>query len=419
MTGVPQYGLFPSVSKVFWWNKLSKKKYRVNQGGTSSGKTYSLVQNMADLLAFNDRTKGTVTATELPSIKSGPLTDFKNILDESPMLQALITNPDSIEGPFRFTNGSELEFRSFDTPGKAKKAGKRDYLLINEGNEMEWEICDHLMTRTRKVVFVDFNADTRFWAHKELVEAEPDKTEYIISNYTHNPFLDRNTTEDIERYLRRYFETGREYWLNKWKVYGMGMTGSVEGTIFSDNVFPIDFFPDVQKHGYGLDFGYTNDPTALAECGVKFGNIYGRELLYETDLYSDKLADRMEQIGVRKDLPIIADRADLSSIRTLKNRGFKVIECDKWSGSVTDTIDFLRSKNINIMRDSVNWWNEADNYKWKKDRDGGYLNKPIDKYDHLWQALGYWGMKAYGHTSKPKKKPHKRTINVSYKSRFN
>lgn len=415
---VPQHKLFPTVTKVFWWNYLSRKKYRVNQGGTSSSKTYSLMQNMILDLLYDPKSKGTVTAEELPSIKSGPLTDFKNIIDESPIIWENISNPDSIAGPFRFINGSELEFRSFDTLGKAKKSGKRDYLLINESNEMDYEICNHLMIRTRKKVYMDFNADVKFWAHKLFVESRPDKTDYFISNFTHNQYLDQETIDDIYDYLEKYYETGREHWWNKWKVYGMGLTGSVSGTVFSDNIFPIDYMPETQKRGYGLDFGYTNDPTALCECGVRFGNIYAKEILYETDLYSDKLADKMERIGVNKNLPIIADRADLSSIRTLINRGFKVVECDKWSGSVNDTIDFLLSKNIHIMRDSINWWNEVDNFKWKKDRDGGYMNTPIDKHNHLWQALGYWAMKAYGHTSKPVKTSKPRTIKVGKKSSF-
>lgn len=414
---IVKHPFYNTVTPVYWANRNSKKRYKVNQGGSSSSKTYSELQVIAEKLLHNPRKKATVTNAELPTLKAGALTDFKNIIYDTPLLYDSLENPDSVAGEFRYKNKSVIEFKSFDTFGKAK-GPRRDYLFINEANNMAWDICNQLMIRTREEIYIDFNADSKFWAHKNIVEGRPDKTDYFISNFTHNPFLGQDTIDDILFYYEQYLLTGRDYWLNKWKVYGMGLTGSVEGTIFSDNVFPIDYFPTVQKHGYGLDFGYTNDPTALCECGVKFGNIYARELLYETDLYSDKLADKMESIGVDKRLPIVADRADLSSIRTLRNRGFNVIECDKWSGSVKDTIDFLLSKNINISRDSVNWWEEADNFKWKKDKDGGFINTPIDKYNHLWQALGYWGMKAYDHTSKPTTHTKPRRIVVAKKSSF-
>ena len=322
-------------------------------------------------------------------------------------------NPEALAGSFRFNNGSTLDFKAYDSENKAKH-GKRDILFINEANDIPYPIAEQLMMRTRKKIYIDFNPTAEFWAHTELVKKEKYRTDYFISNYQNNPYLENEQLQDIQRLLENYLMEGTDYWQNRWDVYGLGLTGVVEGTIFGHNTFKIPSFDRVtglKRNAYAIDFGFTNDPTAVLQLGIKFGNVYGKQLLYQTGQYGDILIDTLKDLDLNKRYPLIVDKDEFSTIVSLRKAGYKVLPCKKWPGSVKQGIDFMQGKNIYIEESSVDWWYERDHYKFKKDRlTGKYTNDPEDKNNHCWDAARYYTMAVFDQTPESKRQRSKSRV---------
>jgi len=374
---------FP-ISPIFEWNYKADKQIIVNQGGTSSGKTYSILQVLACKAAESPNQIITIVGQDIPNLKAGAIRDFDNILASSEFFRSMIKSVNKTDRIYSFHNGSIMEFKSFDNEQDAK-SGKRDYLFVNEANGIPYSIYDQLQIRTSKRVYIDYNPTAPFWVHDKLIGDA--RVEMFISNYTHNPFLKANIKFKIEKL--------RDQDPNKWRVYGLGLTGKVEGVVFP-NVQWIDKLPttNIKRMCYSVDFGYTNDPTTIVKCVLSQGQLFGECLCYETGLTNPDIAQKFKELGIKPGLRtgnlIMADSAEPKSIKELRNLGYRVKGCKKGADSVRMGIDSLKSYGTLQIVNNAEWKQEQQKYVWTIDRkDGKAKNKPVDKFNHIWDAFRY------------------------------
>lgn len=364
-------------SALFKYNYHAAAHIVVNQGGTSSGKTYTIAQ-LLFVLACAERVIITVVAQDIPNLKVGVLRDAKDIWSKSPQLQRMVKSFNRSDRVFEFHNGSIMEFNSYHDAQDAK-SGKRDYLFINEANGVSWPVYTELALRTRKRVFIDYNPNTAFWVHDNLL-GRPG-VQLIISDHRHNPFLEADMRCRIED-LR---ETNEELW----KVYARGLTGKVAGLVISNWRICDTIGKHARRIACGLDFGFTNDETGCIEVFKLDGELWVNELFYQTSLTNPDIARELESKGVSKNTPIIADSAEPKSIEELRRMGWNISGAIKGPDSVNLSIDILKRYRINVTRNSANLIKELSRYKWQTDQNGRPLNKPVDGYDHLIDPLRY------------------------------
>jgi len=277
---------------------------------------------------------------------------------------------------YPFTNGSIIEFESYDNEQDAKN-GKRDYLFLNEANGIPYEIYNQLQMRTKKQTFLDYNPSSEFWVHEKILTLPHDRVKLFISDYRHNPFCPQSIIDNIES-LREQDE-------QMWKVYGRGMTGKIEGLIYP-NWHLVDELPDGEII-YGLDFGF-NHPTALIRGIVDTDTmcLYLDEVIYESKLITQELIDRMQQAGVSSSSSIYADAARPETIEEIYRAGFNIEKADK---AVWDGINKMKSFNIHITKTSTNLIKEMRSYKWKVDKNGKSLEEPVKFLDDALDAARY------------------------------
>lgn len=351
-----------------------------NKGGTRSGKTYAVIQLLL-VIATTLKRSISVVSESLPHLKRGALKDFREILEKEGRVEGRDYYENKTDLVFTFPNGSTIEFFSVDNWGKVK-GSRRDILFINECNRISYETYRQLAVRTTETIFLDWNPDNEFWYEEHIASRET--TKEIHSTYLDNPYLDKAQIAEIES--NRY----NEQW---WRVYGLGLTGHIEGTIYRPFI-QIDELPDARsrmRHVYGLDFGYSNDPTALVdvyidEAGKK---IYVDEIIYETGLLNSNIAQRMAEAGISKTTEIFADAAEPKSIDELGSRGYRYNVKPAYKKDLLSQIQFLQQFEIYVTTRSLNVIKESRQYKWKEDRDGNAVNEPIDAFNHAMDALRY------------------------------
>ena len=361
----------------------------VNQGGTSSGKTYAILQVLFTR-AINEVCTISVVGQDIPNLKVGALRDALDIYNGDDTIKQQLTFYNRSERVFTFKNGSIMEFNSYDNEQDAK-SGKRDYLFINEANGIPYKIYEQLSLRTRKQVYLDYNPDASFWVHDKLIPMA--NAELIISDHRHNPFLTDKTRAKIEA-LKDKDE-------DLWKVYARGRTGKIEGLILKKWFVLNESFNDKKLVGYGIDFGFTNDPSTLIEVRMQDGELWIKEMIYETGLTNQDLSHRMEILGVSKGSLIVADSSEPKSIEELRRLHWTVDGVKKGKDSIMFGINLLRGYTINVHASSKNLIKELEQYRWKVDRNGDSLNVPIDNYNHAIDALRYlimhkFSKKGYG-----------------------
>lgn len=359
---------------VFLSNRNADTDIIINQGGTSSGKTYSILQNLFLHAIENDRAIITVAGQDIPNLKVGPIRDAHNIVEQTEGLSNYILEYNKSDRVFTFVNGSIIEFKSYDDAQDAKQ-GKRDYLFLNEANGVDKIIWDELYIRTKKKSYIDYNPNNEFWVHTELI-GKPNVT-LIISDHRHNTFLDQKIHDKIEA-----IEDPELY-----KVYARGLTGKLEGVIFRDyNVVP-GVGIDAKLIGYGLDFGFSNDPTALVALYSQSGELIIDELIYERGLLNVHISNLMRDLGVNG--RIIADSAEPKSIAELGAYGWQIEGAKKGPDSIRQSINTLKRYKLNVTQRSSNLKKELNGYKWKQNKDGKLDNEPVDFLNHAIDALRY------------------------------
>ncbi len=375
-----------------------KARKKVVQGGTSAGKTYAIIPILIDRCARTPNLKVTIVAETIPAVKDGAVDIFKKVMfDTGRWVEgSWLRNPLQ----YTFANSSRIQFKSFDTTGKAKAAGKRDILFLNEGNHIPYSVADALMIRSKEV-FIDYNPDEEFWAHTEVL-TEPN-SEFLKLTYFDNEALPPETLEDllIKRdkgfhdpqlqgsELFQEINIKNKYWANWWKVYGLGLTGVLEGVIFQ-NWTTIASIPRAAKLvARGMDFGFTNDPTTLIELWESDGKYIWNEVIYQRELTNADIARISKQKGVKKGELIYADSADPKSIAELNRYGLTVKAAMKGKDSVNFGISVLQETEFTVTEASVNLITELRRYSWDTDREGQRLNVPVDAFNHAIDAMRY------------------------------
>ena len=361
-----------------------KRRIKIIQGGTSAGKTYGILPILITKAATYPKTEISVVAETIPHLRRGALKDFLKIMKETNRYFDERFNKSLLR--YEFANGSFIEFFSADDSSKLRGA-RRDILYINECNNITFESYNELAIRTKKEVFLDFNPANEFWVHTELKDEQD--SDFLILTYKDNEALDKSIVDQIEK-NRLKAETSA-YWANWWRVYGLGEIGMLEGVIFS-NWKQIDTLPKEAKLiGIGLDFGYTNDPTAAVEIYNYNGTRILNELVYRTGMLNSDIAKILPSNVV-----IYADSSEPKSIDEIKRYGKTIKGVTKGKDSINYGIDIMQQNEYLITSNSTNLIKELRAYCWDVDKHGTRLNKPIDNNNHAIDALRYHEMETLG-----------------------
>jgi phage terminase large subunit len=359
-------------------------RIKIIQGGTSAGKTFGILPILIDKCAKENGLEVSVVAETIPHLRRGALKDFLKIMRWTNRYFDDRFNKTLLR--YDFANGSSMEFFSADDASKLRGA-RRDILYINECNNVTFEAYNELSIRTKKEVYLDFNPANEFWVHKELKD-EPD-TDFIILTYKDNEALDESIVSQIEK--NRDKATTSSYWANWWRVYGLGQVGSLEGVVFT-NWKEIDTIPKEAKLiGIGLDFGYTNDPTAAIEIYNYNGTRIINELVYRTGMVNSDIAKILPS-GVI----IYADSSEPKSIEEIRRQGKTIKGVTKGADSINYGIDVMQRQDYLVTKQSTNLIKELRSYCWDTDKQGQRMRKPIDHYNHAIDALRYHEMEALG-----------------------
>jgi len=350
------------------------------QGGTYSGKTFGVLVALA---LFMRRTKQTlklrVIGQTREHLQDGAYEDFVNIIEEIGGVKK------QQEQAKKFWIGNcTIKFLSVDKIGKAK-GPKFDITFINECNYLAYPIARQLMLRTNICTILDWNPVGHFWYHNKIILDTQKKILYKRSTYKDNPAVPEKVARDIESLKITDPQL--------YRVYALGLTGTIKGLVFTKIAYVDNFPPHCKKLGYGLDFGFTNDPTCLVKIGELHGELYMQELIYQTGLTNPEIVKEMKALGVPKMAEIWADQAEPKSIKEINNLGYRRCKgAKKGKDSVNHGIQLLQQYKKNIVNPSLNAKKEASNYKWKENKDGEALNIPVDKFNHFWDASRYYGI---------------------------
>lgn len=364
-----------------------------NRGGTRSGKTYSVMILLVMLMTTKKRLSIDIVSESMPHLKRGVLKDFQDICDAG----GIVFNQNLSTNTYKFGTNT-MRFFSTDDWGKVK-GSKRDILFINEANRIDWETYRQLAVRTTRCIIIDWNPDTEYWYEKRGIASRSDTVE-IHSTYLDNPFLGEVQIAEIEA------NKSDENW---WRVYGLGLVGRTEGVIFKRWQIVAEIPADARLLARGLDFGFTNDPTAIVDVYQQDGKLWLQEVCYQRGLTNDRIADILRG----KEGWTIADSAEQKSITEIRNYGIRNIEpAVKGKDSIRAGIDILQRYELMVTEDSTNLIEELEQYKWKTDRiTGASLNEPEDKNNHAIDAIRYVALK---HLAQAPKRMRPRGYTTTY-----
>ncbi len=355
------------------------------QGGTSAGKTFGVIPVLIDIAAKNQLTEISIVAESIPHLKRGAMKDFKKIMIETGRFVDARWNATDFK--YNFANGSQIEFFSADNDAKLRGA-RRDYLYMNEANNMTFHAYTELASRTKKGVYLDWNPVNEFWFHSEL--QNDSDVDFITVTYQDNEACPESALNFILKAKEKAKTSS--YWQNWYDVYGLGQIGNLEGVIFN-NWKTIDAIPDdARLLGYGLDFGYTNDPTAIVEIYKYNDQRILNEICYNKGLSNSQIAKY-----INTKLPCYCDSAEPKSIAELRMYGVNAHAVTKGADSINFGIQIMQEESYLVTSKSLNLINELRKYAWDKDKKtGAKLNKPIDDYNHGIDSWRYHEMETIG-----------------------
>lgn len=317
----------------------------------------------------------TICRKTMPALRASVMRDFFNILEREDWY--IEDNHNKSQGTYLLF-GNLIEFISVDQPQKIR-GRKREVAFINEANELNYEDYQQLVLRTTKIVILDYNPSDYFsWIYDRVLTR--DDCSFFQTTYKDNPYLEEEVVAEIERLK----ETDENYW----RIYGLGERGLNIAAIFP-SYSTIKEVPEQARFvAIGLDWGFTNDPTAIVSVHTDGHNLYVQELLYETGLTNQDLASRLREITTGKP-EMVADSAEPKSIEELFRHGFNIKPSRKGNDSVRLGIDILKRHKIVVVGHSPNLEKELRNYKWQTDRNGRQINTPIDEHNHAIDAMRY------------------------------
>ena len=345
------------------------KRIRAVQGGTAGSKTVSILLYLIHLAQSDKNPKLTSVVSEsLPHLKKGAMRDFLAIMQQHGYYQEDKWNRSDFT--YNFETGSKIEFFSADQPAKVR-GPRRDRLFINEANNIPFETFEQLEIRTNDFVYMDWNPTNEFWFYTD-VKGNRSDIDHIILNYKDNEALNPAIIASIEQ------RKNRKGW---WQVYGLGQLGEVEGKIYRDWQI-IDEVPhEARLEKFGLDFGYTTDPSAIVAVYRLNQGLILDEILYQKGLSNKQIADILSN---QDKAVVIADSAEPKSIDEIHSFGIPIIPCKKGKDSVRSGIALVQDQRISVTKRSVNIIHEYRNYLWLADKNGKLVspNEPEKGFDH-------------------------------------
>jgi phage terminase large subunit len=358
------------------------KKVRAVAGGTSASKTISILLYLIDRCQTDKSpTLTSVVSESIPHLKRGAIRDFKNIMQgHNYWKDDCWLATDSL---YTFETGSKIEFFSADNPDKLR-GGRRDRLFLNEANNMSLDVFDQLEVRTKEFVFLDWNPTNEFYFYTDILNKRQD-VDFITLTYKDNEALSPEIISSIES--RRE----RKGW---WQVYGLGQLGEVESKIYKDWAI-IDELPhEARLERYGLDFGYSNDPTAIIGIYKYNDGFILDEVTFQKGLSNKQIADIFNN---QPKALAIADSAEPKSIDEIHSYGVNILPATKGQGSVLQGIQFVQGQRISMTKRSINLIKAYRNYLWKTDKDGKIINEPDHFLSDAMDAVRY-GLSDYRKT---------------------
>ena len=349
-----------------------------NKGGTRSTKTWCVLIYLRKLAINAEQpTLISVVSESVPHLRKGALRDFENILNICNEVEGVNYQRNRTENSFTFGLG-KIEFFSADSYTKVHGA-QRDILFINECNNLEYEIFRQLAIRTSDTIFLDWNPRSRFWFEEHLESRQDCKL--IHSTYKDNPFLTPMQVAEIESNIND---------ANWWKVYGLGETGSVEGLVYTNWQITHDYPTTYKREFICIDFGFTNDPTAILRVRLSSGELWVDEIAYRTGMLNQDIVKELREAGIGRGAQIVCDSAEQKSIAEINNLGgFRAVPVAKGRGSIVSGITAVQAYKLNVTQRSLGTIDELRNYSWRRDINGNYINEPIDRYNHSLDALRY------------------------------
>ncbi len=284
---------------------------------------------------------------------------------------------DKTNSIYTFETGSKIEFFSVDQSEKVRGA-RRERLFINEANNIKFSAFEELEVRTKDFIFLDYNPTNEFWLFTDVIPKRTD-WEQIILTYKDNEALSKEIVDSIEQRMNR------KDW---WQVYGLGLLGVIEGRIYKDWAI-IDEIPhEARLERYGLDFGYSNDPTSIVAIYYYNGGYILDQITYQKGLSNKQIADILKE---HQTALVIADSAEPKSIDEIASYGISIVGAEKGKDSVRNGISVVQSQRISVTKRSVDIIREFRNYLWLKDKDDKFVspNQPEGGFDHSLDAIRY------------------------------
>lgn len=368
-----------NVTSVFERNLSAyNKRYRyiVNKGSTRSSKTYSILQLLYLIAQFSKKQLIiSIVSESIPHLKKGCIRDFKEIAKKDGSWNE--NNWNATDYIYK-VNNSVIEFFSADSAGKVH-GPSRNILYVNECINIEYEIYRQLAIRTTETIFLDCNPNFEFWLDEKIIPQQ-EQAILIHSTYKDNEYLSEVQVKEIE---------SNKSDANWWKVYGEGKTGSLRGAVIQNWQIVESLPTDYKNRWIGIDFGFTNDPTAIVDIRLSEGELWIDELLYERGCDNIMIANILKQNGIDSNLNIVADSAEPKSIQEIRSFGFRIEGAEKGRDSINNGIEILNRYRKNISKRSANIINEYRSYRWQMDAFGEATNSPIDRYNHSIDAQRY------------------------------
>jgi len=362
-----------------------ESRIKIVQGGTSASKTFSIIPILIDRACRDSNLSISIVSESMPHLRKGAMRDFLNIMKmTNRYVDSHWNRTNSI---YTFGNGSFIEFFPADSADKLR-GSRRNILFVNECNNISNEAFNQLSMRSDKDIYLDYNPSNKFWVDEVL---KSDEAERIILTYKDNEALSPTIINFLES--KRELALTSEYWENWCKVYLDGLQGMLEGVIFQ-NWTTIPNVPiEAKLIGIGLDWGFSNDPSAATAVYRYDGKLILDEILYDTGLFNKDISDRITEYlrtnNISNRISIYADSAEPKSIAELRKFGHMIFGAKKGKDSINYGIETLQQYDIQITKSSFNVIDEFSRYSWKVDKNGMTLSIPEDTNNHCVDGIRY------------------------------
>lgn len=362
----------PILTTAFWKILAMRKRLRICQGGSSAGKTYAILLILIDRAGSEKNKLFSVVSETIPHLKKGAIRDFMAILEAQGYYDDNAWN--RTDFIYTFPTGSKIEFFSADSPDKVR-GPRRNVLFINEANNISYETYTQLAIRTSDEIYIDYNPVAEFWVHDEILNRVDNDGkplvdhDFLIVTYKDNEALPQSVVQELE---------SRKQNAGWWKVFGEGQLGAAEGVIYP-RWQQIDTIPEgARLERYGIDFGYSNDPTAIVAVYYYNQGYIVDEILFMKGVSNKQIADTI--LNQEHKALAIADAAEPKSIDEIRAYGVNIQPAVKGQGSVLQGIQIVQDQNIQVTKRSTNVIKANRNYVWDTDIDG----KPTNRPSHFW-----------------------------------